>query len=311
MAGQIDFVPTGAWELILHPQYVEEDDGYGITPLDGNVWQNCGVTTEIGMDVTIEEDVVRILGSRDIYNQLKLGVAYAFALRYKAQGTKNMRYGTELPARTPAPDHTMVAPNGTNFASRSIKLSAFIDDLEKWRLYKGTKVSTIAGAISRDAGIEITENYLCKAITEWTTEPAWTNDTDAGAISGNPWTGISMGPDPLDVAGTKIQCPVFNWSVDQGLGQIRPTGIDSVYYLGPTNRSITFDFQTWVKGNKQILDTVGHTAQLIKYLMNAGAELQIAGSKYNTYSHSIVTGSAEFSSESVSGTGKTFTVPSL
>lgn len=311
MAGQIDFVPTGAWELLKHPQYVEEDEGYGILPLDGCVWQNAGVTTEIGMEVTIEEDIVRILGSRDIYNQLKLGVNYAFALRFKAQGTKNLRYGTELLSRTPAPDHTMVAPNGTNFASRSILLSSYIDDTEKWRIYKGAKVSTCAGAISRDAGIEITQNFLCKTITEWTAEPVFTTNTYAGAISGNPWTGISMGPDPLDVAGTKIQCPVFNFNVDQGLAQIRPTGIESVYYLGATNRSVTFDFQTWVKGNKQILDTVGHTAQLIKFLMNAGAELEIANAKYNTYSNTIVTGSAEFSSESVSGTGKTFTVPSL
>lgn len=285
--------------------------GYGVLPLDGNVWQNCGVTTEIGMDVTIEEDIVRILGNRDIYNQLKLGINNAFALRYKAQGTKNMRYGTELLSRTPAPDNTYVAPNGTNFASRSILLSSMIDDAEQWRVYKGTRVSTTAGAISRDAGIEITQNFLCKDITEWTDEPTFTTNTYAGAISGNPWTGISMGVDPLDVAGTKIQCPVFNWNVDQGLGQIRPTGIESVYYLGATNRSVGFDFQTWVKGSKQILDTKNHTAQLIKYLMYAGAELQLANSRYNSYSHTIVAGSQDFSSESVSGTARTFTIPAL
>lgn len=261
------------------------------------------------MEVTVEEDIVRILGNRDIYNQIKLGLGYAFAIRYRAQGTQFMRYGTELAARTPTADNTMVLPNGTNFVSLSILLSSYIDNAEKWRIYKGVKTGSVAISISRDAGTEVTQNMVAKDITEWTVEPVWVNNTAAGAISGNPWTGISMGPDPLSVAGTVVQCPTFNLNVDQGLGQLKPTGIESVFYLAPTNRDITFDFSTWVKGSTRIQQVKGHTPLAITFLMNAGATIGIVDAKFNSYNSGIVTGEAEFLMEEVAGTAKTATIP--
>jgi hypothetical protein len=308
MAGQIDFIPTGAWELVRQPQFVEELT-YGVMELEDNVWQNIGVVTEIGMEVTVEEDVVRILGNRDIYNQLKLGIEYAFAVRYKAQGTKFMRYGSELPARTPVPDNTMVAPNGTNFASISILLSSYIDNTQKWRIYKGAKTSDIAIGISRDNGIEIEQNFMAKDITTWDVEPTWVNNQYAGSISGNPWTGISMGADPLQVASTTVQCPEINFNIDQGLGQLKPTGIESVYYVGATNREITFDFTTWVKDNTRLSQLKNHTALVVNYLMNAGANIQTTGSKFNSYTSGIVTGSSDFLMEEIAGSSKTITIP--
>lgn len=309
MGGQIDFVPTGAWEILKQPQFVEEDGGYGVLPLENDVWKNVGVVTEIGMEVTVEEDIVRILGSRDIYNQIKLGLGYAYAIRYRAQGTQFMRYGTELTSRTPIPDHTMVSPNGTNFASLSILLSAYIDNAEKWRIYKGTKTGSVSISISRDAGTEVTQNMVAKDITSWDAEPVFVNNTPAGAISGNPWTGISMGVDPLTVAGTVVQSPAFNLNVDQGLGQLKPTGIESVYYLAPTNREITFDFSTWVKNNDRIGQVKNHTALAISFLMNAGATISLTNSKFNSYTSSIVGGGADFLTEELAGTAKTVTIP--
>lgn len=310
MAGQIDFIPTGAWEVVRQPQMTEELT-YGVTELEDDVWQNIGVVTELGMEVTIEEDIVRILGNRDIYNQLKLGVENAFAIRYKAQGTRFMRYGTELVNRAIPPDNTMVAPNGTNFASLSLLLSTFIDDTEKWRLYKGAKTASIAIGISRDNGIEIEQNFMCKSITEWIDEPTWISNTYAGAISGNPWTGISMGADPLDVAGIKVQCPEINFNVDQGLGQIKPTGIESVYYVGATNRAISLDFITWVKNSLRIQQVYNHTSLALTFLMNAGALITTTGTRFNSYTSTIVTGSSDFLQEEIAGSSKTLTVPQV
>lgn len=308
--GVIDFVPTGAWEVQRQPQFVEESV-YGVLDLADNAWQNIGVVTEIGMEVAIEEDVVRVLGSRDIYNQIKLGIGYAFAIRYRPQGTKFMRYGTELGARTPAPDNTMVAPNGTNFASLSVLLSAYIDNVEKFRIYKGVKTGSVGVAISRDAGIEVTQNMVAKEVTSWDVEPTWTGNTYAGALSGDPWTGVSMGVDPLSIASTVVQCPSFNFNVDQGLGELKATGIESVFYLAPTNRAITLDFSTWVKNNTRITQTKDHTALAVTFLMNAGALVSFAGVKYNSYTSGIVGGSADALTEEISASAKTVTVPVL
>jgi len=307
MAGVIDFVPTGAWEIVRQPQFIEEET-FGVLELQDDVWQNVGVVTELGMEVTVEEDIVRVLGSRDIYNQIKLGLGYAFAIRYRAQGTKMLRYGSELPSRTPIPDHTMVSPNGTNFASLSLLLSSYIDNAEKWRIYKGIKTGSVEVAISRDAGTEITQNMVCKEITDWVVEPSWVNNTYAGALAGNPWTGISMGVDPLTVAGTTVQSPAFNITVDQGLGQLKPTGIESVYYLAPTNREITFDFSTWVKNSTRIGQTRDHTALAITFLMNAGATISLTNAKFNSYTSTLTGGSADFLTEEMAGTAKTCTI---
>lgn len=306
--GCIDFIPTGAWEVQKHPQFIEES-AYGVTDLEDNVFQPVGIVTEVGMEVTIEEDVVRILGSRDIYNQIKLGIGYAFAVRYRPQGTKFMRYGTELPSRTPVPDNTMVAPNGTNFVSLSLLLSAYIDDAEKWRIYKGIKTGSIEVAISRDAGIEVTQNFVAKDITEWVAEPIWVNNQYAGAVTGNPWTGTGMGPNPLNVAATVVQCPEFNFAVEQGLGELKATGIESVCYLSPTNRDITLDFITWVYNNVRIGQVKDHTALALTYLMNAGASASFAGVKFNSYSSGIVGGSTDALTEALAGSAKTLTIP--
>jgi|SRR5215217_5264959 len=308
MAGQIDFIPTGAWEIVRQPQFSEEGT-YAVTNLNGTAWSNIGVVTEIGMEVTVEEDVVRVLGNRDVYNQIKLGLAYAFAIRYRAQGTKFMRYGSELPNRAITPDPTGVLPNGTNFASLSILLSSWIDNAEKWRLYKGVKTGSLEVAVSRDAGTEVTQNFVAKDITTWDVEPTWVSNTYAGALSGNPWSGVSMGPDPLTVATTTVQCPEFNLNIDQGLGELKPTGIESVFYLAPTNREITFDFTTWLRNNDRITQTKNHTALNISFLMNAGATLNMTGAKYNSYVSNIVTGEAEFLMEEMAGSAKTATIP--
>jgi hypothetical protein len=309
MSGIINFVPTGSWEIVKQPQFVEEEV-FGELELDGCNWQNIGIVTEIGMEVSIEEDIIRILGMRDIYEQVKLGVNYAFAMRYRPQGTRYMKYGIDLPNRSIVPDHTMAAPNGTNFASQTILLTAYIDGVEKARIYTGVKTASISIAVNRESpGIECTQNFLCKEISDWITIPSFTNNTYAGAITGVPWSGITSGVDPFTLGGEVVQVPGITLDVNQGLAQLKPTGIESLYYLAPTNRTITYSFETWTKGSSQIQKTRNHDNLALTYLLAPGALASGTGAKHNSYSSTLVGGSEEFLKETVGGNLKTLSIP--
>ena len=72
------YVPTGSWEYIKQPQFVEEVT-YGTLPLANTTFTSCGLITEVTREFTIENEQYRILGNRDIHTQIKLGEQHSFS----------------------------------------------------------------------------------------------------------------------------------------------------------------------------------------------------------------------------------------
>ena len=66
----MSYRPTGAWEYVKQPQYVEETT-FGTLPLANTTFTSCGLITDIDKTFNVENDQYRILGSRDIYSQVK------------------------------------------------------------------------------------------------------------------------------------------------------------------------------------------------------------------------------------------------
>lgn len=301
------YVPTGSWEYIKQPQFVEEVT-YGTLPLANTTFTSCGLITEVTREFTIENEQYRILGNRDIQTQIKLGEQHTFSFKYRptTASTALMKYGIELPNAT-----------GTNAKSISILVSKRIDGVEKYKIFTGVKTASITIEITRASGVNITQNFKCKNITEWGSVPVFTGTTTyATTPTDDPWTGISSGSNPLTIEGANYDTPRFSITVDQGLQELKPNGELTLKYLYATNRTITVDFDTWINNSvASVLNTAqaSFTAQNGTYLMNSAnsATLNFTSLKFDTTSEGDTAGGAEFTMGKFSGSAKTVTLTTV
>lgn len=240
------------------------------------------------------------MGNRDIYSQVKLGEQYSFTLKYRPEATTLMKYGTELPAST-----------GTNEKSISILVSKKVDNVEKYRIYKGVKTSSITVEITRTGGINVTQNMKCKTITDWGTAPSFTGTvTYAAAPTADPVTGISSGSNPLTIDGANYDTPRFSFTVDQGLQELKPNGELTLKYLFATNRTVTVDFDTFIKDIVLQTAQASYTAQSATYVLATSPSITatFTSVKFDTGTESDTAGSTDFSMSKFSGSAKTIAI---
>lgn len=297
------YIPTGAWEYVKQPQFIEEVT-YGTLPLADPTFTSCGLITEVTREFTIENEQYRILGSRDIYAQLKLGEQFTFSLKYRpipTVSTAFMKYGTELPVGI-----------GTNAKSISILVSKNIDGAEKFKIFTGVKTASITCEITRAGGVNVTHNFKCKNQTEWGAAPTFTGTTTyATPPTAEPFTGISSGTNPLTIDAANYDTPRFSVTVDQGLQELKPNGELTLKYLYATNRTITVDFDTWITDDFS-LNTAqsAYTAQTASYKLNDTPDIlfDFTSLKFDSTSEGDTAGGTEFSMQKFSGTAKTITL---
>lgn len=295
------YVPTGAWEYVKQPQFIEETT-YGELPLASPTFTSCGLITEATREFTIENEQYRVLGNRDVHTQIKLGEQHTFSLKYRMTDIVLANYGITLPGGT-----------GTNAKSLSILVSKKINDVENYRIFTGVKTASITLEITRAGGINVTQNFKAKNISEWSaTPPSFTGTvTYANLPTDDPWTGISSGSDPLDIEGANYDTPRFSMTVDQGLQELKPNGELSLKYLYATNRTITLDMDVWISNTVLNAAQGAYTAQDVVYTLKSGTPtttLTFASVKFDTSSEGDTAGGAEFTMAKFSGTATTVTL---
>ena len=316
----LNFTPTGSWRFAKKPQFVEEET-YGVLPLaaagsTSTKFTTIGHVTEATAEPTPEQELVRVLGDRDLFSVVKLGLDYAFSITYRPVSTTFMRYGTELPDMVVPPDATATARNGTNGVSLSILMSAYINGTEKWLIYKGVNTEDIEINVTRTGGVEVTQNFRCKEITGWVAEPlfapAATYATDPAT---DPWSSLTGGTTPMNLnkgAGpVEYKTNSYTLSVAQNLGDIRPNGTPSLAYLGPTNRDVTCTFDTWVKDSVLYDDMVNDVNySTLAYTLNSvGPKVAtVSNAKITGYERTQTGGTTDFLMESITWVGKQCTV---
>jgi hypothetical protein len=291
----LNFKPTGSWLFMKKPQFVEETT-FGVLPLNNGaagptVFTSVGHLTEATKEPTPEQEMVRVLGSRDLFSCIKLGVDYAFSMSYRPVSTGFMRYGTQLPdVATVADPGPATARNGTNGVSISILTSALINGTEKFLIYKGCHTDSITVTVSRTGGVEVEQSFRCADITGWIAEPTFSPAcTYAADPTGDPWTSLTGGTTPLQIdtgsGNVEFKTDNFEYEVNQNLGDVRPNGTPSLAFLGPTNREITMTADMWVK------DSVLYDAMLADTNLPAVTyTLNTTGPKTAAFSNNKITG---------------------
>jgi hypothetical protein len=308
----MSYKPTATVDYVKKPQFTEEVTE-GTLPLGSaptpTQFKHMGYVQEISKPVVITNEQFRILGSYDVGSQIKLGEEYAFSITYRPVDTRLMKYGISLPNAAVAPDHTMTTPNGTNAVSISILVSRLLDGVEKYRTYVGCKTASINVSVTRDAGCVVTQNFRCRDITDWAVAPTFVGVVVyATAASGDPWSGITSGADPMTLNGTPKDTNSFVFNVDCGLADYKPNGQLSIKYLKSNQRAITWESNTPLKDAVIEGFWRAYTSLTIVYTVAPAITFTFAVAKIDTYDQNDSAGSIDFSIEEISGTAQTVTV---
>lgn len=298
-------VPTGAPDIIKKPQFVEETVE-GTLPLTSPTFKSCGLVQSIGRDITIENNKIRPLGEYDIKQQVKLGEVHTSEIKFQPDNFQLMKYGMLLPispTTTPA-DPTMVAPNNTVGVSISIIMSALIDGVEKYRVYRGVKFNGLSGEITREGGFNVTMPFQCISIDDWGTAPVFTSPTFAADPSADPWSGITSGADPLTINAVIYDTTSFKFDFDLGVQRFRPNGITTFKYSKSFQRNISLAWNTLVYNSVLVGDLRSFTARTVAYRIATGKILTFPLVKTENYTAGIEGGSTDFAMEEFTATGQ-------
>lgn len=256
----LNFTPTGHWKFLKPPQYIEETTFN--TPPASPTFKLVGFLSSITPNATITKDTVRVVGARDPVSQPKMTEVYSLSLKWRPLTSTKMdfaKYGVNLANDT--------SPAGTNAASVAIAWSFTVNGTEKFFVATGCKTDSISIEVSKDGGVNVTQELKCKQIrqhladltTAGITTPTYTTSFPAE----DPWSSIDGGTAPFSIEGTEWKTDRFKLDVSQNLAEVAPNGTTSLEYLHPTERECSIDFDTWLK------DSV-----MLDYLM-AGTKLDM------------------------------------
>jgi hypothetical protein len=310
----MSYIPAAQVDVIKRPQFVEELVE-GTLPLNNGLptpgpitFTTVGWGMTLGQDIAIENDKLRMLGSYDVEKQLKLGKTITSEISFKPFDFKLAGYGLKVPispAVTPA-DPTGVARNGTVGVSLSILMSARIDGVEKYKIWKGIKFGGCSGEITRDGGCTFTMPFECKDVTDWGTEPVWSSgpaNYAANPTATNPFTGISGGADPLKIATVAYDSNSFSFNCDLGVMNYKPLGQETFKFRKSMQRNITCDFNTLVKNNVLVGDLTAYTPRDVEYTFSSVGpkKIQFNGVQFESYVQNWDANSTDFAIEEFSG----------
>lgn len=282
-------------------QYVEEAT-YGVTPTSPT-FLHPGPITDLSESLETQNIKYRQLGSRDIYSLIKSGEAYSFEIKFTPINANLINYGINLPAGT-----------GTIEKSLTFIKSQKINNVEMYTLYQGCKCDSIDYEITADGVHDVTMSFMAKNITTPSTTHGLTTPTFASNPTSTPWTGFESGSNPLTLNSLNYDVPRFKFSVTNNLEAIRPNGELILKFLEPTNREVTFDFDTWVKDTVLLADTKSLTARAMTYKLTGASSTpaNLTATFTDAYLESVDTSDSPTANEtkmlSFSGTAKAVAV---
>jgi hypothetical protein len=286
----VSYVPTAASDIIKKPQFVEELVD-GTLPLASPSFKTCGFIDSIGEDIAIENNQIRPVGSYDIKRVVKMGEDIGSSLEFQPVDFRVMKYGMLLPispTTTPG-DPTMVAPNGTVGVSVSLLLSALINGVEKYKVYKGVRFDGVSGDISRDGGFKVSMPFKARDVTDWTATPTFVTPTFATDPGTDPWSGITSGADPLDIGGVKYDTTSFKFDINFGIARPKFNGQTSFKLSKAVTRTMQVTFNTVTIGGALVGDMRGFTPRDVEYTVvsGGGSKIKFNQCKFISYSKPV------------------------
>lgn len=306
----MSFKPTGAPDVVKPPMFVEElvegtlplNDGL---PTPGpTIFRSCGLVTALGKDIDVQMTTLRPLGFYDTQRQIKLGEQQTSTLQFHPFDFDLMKYGLNVADLT-TPANAGAGPyNETVGVSISILMSALIDGVEKYRIYKGVKFASMSLEISKANGFVVSMPFRAREITEWIAQPTFAPAaTFATLPAGEPWSGITSGPDPLKIDATAYPTTSFTADFDMGMNYYESNGQTTFDFSKAFKRDITLGFDTLVRNNTLIGDLGAFDTHTVEYTIHATGpkKLTFNNVRFNNYAAPLEGDSTNFATETFQG----------
>ena len=223
----------------------EPASAYGVKVTASPSYSQYGVRAQVSENTEDTIERYRAEGSRDIYKLLKTGELYSVTLMTNLIDTKPLRYGMELPsgAGTPEKSLNMVYSRYEDNGSSAL--------VEYYYFYLGARIDMSELEITNGV-VTLTQNLLCSRILGRSDTHGLTTPTFMTPSTADPWTSITGGSGQLIFPGpVTVDTPRAKITVKQNLEVGKPNGETRPKWIYPTNRDITFEFDTWVKDDVQ------------------------------------------------------------
>jgi hypothetical protein len=300
----LGFIPTGQWKFLKAPQYIEETTFN--TPPAAPTFKFVGQMISITPNATTTKENVRVVGNRDLVSQPKMTEVYSLSIKYRPYNTAKMdfaKYGVNL-----ANDAT---PTGTNAASVAIAWSMTVNNVEKYFIATGCKTDSISIEVTKDGGVNVSQELKCKQIRQHLTDLTSAGITTPTFLTTypteDPWSSIDGGTAPCTIEGTEFKVDRFKLDVNQNLAEVAPNGTTSLEYLNPTEREVSVEFDTWLK-DSVILDylmagTRVDIAYILKSALTPPVRIDVTDAVFSGRDLTLEGGQREFVREGMSGDG--------
>src|SRR4029079_7224432 len=127
--------------------------------------------------------------------------------------------------------------------------SQTIDGTEKYEIFKGLITTNYVNEITR-LGVNVTQDFEGADNSDFGANAAAIGVGSATLITADPtespWTGISSGLDPIDLAGVKENVGRAQYSAAWGIAKLRPNGTISIKYQGAASLRYGVEVQLWL-----------------------------------------------------------------
>lgn len=300
----LTFIPTGQWKFLKFPQYIEETT-FNVPPANPT-FKSVGQLQSITPNAATTKENVRVVGNRDLISQPKMTEVYSLSLKYRPYNTAKMdfaKYGVNL-----ANDAT---PAGTNAASIAIAWSLTVNNTEKFFIATGCKTDSISIEVTKDGGVNVSQELKCKQIRQFLTDLTSAGITTPVYLTTypaeDPWSSIDGGVAPFTIEGTEFKVDRFKLDVNQNLAELAPNGSTSLEYLNPTEREVAFEFDTWLQSSAVLDYFMTATKVDMTYTMKSAltppVKIDITDGVFAGRDFTLEGGQREFIREGMSGDG--------
>lgn len=288
------FAPTGPWKYVKHPQQ-QAETVYG-TPNNTGSYVHMGALANISPAANIEHEDIPLLGKYRIWKSIMMGAQYLVGTRYRPIDTSLQKRGSLPPAGA-----------GTNDESINIVQSQTVDGTEKYEIFKGLITTNYTNEITR-LGVNVTQDFEGSDNSDFGASAAAIGVGSATLVTTDPtespWTGISSGVDPLQLAGSTENVGRAQYSATWGIAKLRPNGTISIKYQGAASLRYGIECQLWIGDSVNMYGYLkNYTPIDYKYQITPNVRYQFTSARFFGYTRSVDAGGGEYQTEAYVGMG--------
>jgi len=267
-------------------QYIEEAIGsYGITPTNPSPI-DASVMNKVSTTYKTVYQMYRKLGNRNVFKFLKSARELAWTSQHSPVDMALIGYGVN--DGNSAGTLTGTVDKSLSFIN-SVRLPVSGALTEHYIVRTGSKCDSINIKSSSQGMIDVSMNWISRAIPRPTTTSPFGTGTPATPTTASPWSNLAGGNSKLSIGGRIYPFKDFEVTVSNNLDTGDIDGSDFIEYLEPGTKVVEGKF-TIVVGK----DVMGTTPNLWDDLETGTAEalvftLNSTGSKTLTFAQAIIT----------------------